>query len=92
MGVANSNFKIGDLGLEIRYMERIYNLMGGSSVNDVKGSPCSIVVSMRFSVGGHGLLARGGSAVVDHVEDKLFQFSLLDESLDLPLQMEALGG
>ena len=38
------------------------------------------------------LLARGGFIVVDHIEDELFQFSLLDESLDLPLQMEALGG
>ena len=92
MGVANSNFKIGDLSLGIRYMTRISNLMSGSSVDDVEGSCRSVVTAMCCSVGGRVLLACGGSGVVDHVEDELFQFSLLDEGLDLPFQMEALGG
>ena len=73
-------------------MARISNLMDGSSVDDIEMSRRSVVTAMCFSVGGRSLLACGDSGVVDHVNDKLFQFSLLDAGLDLPLQMEALGG
>ena len=73
-------------------MARISNLIDGSSVDYVERSRRSVVTAMCFFIGGRNLLACRGSGVVDHVKDELFQFSLLDEGLNLPLQMEALGG